>query len=70
MKGPGPADRALAREIGRALGEIGGRRDDPWVAEIAAALDEISGSGSAGAQGGEGREKTREDTVLELKARV
>jgi hypothetical protein len=65
-------DRKLAREVGRALGALGGRRDDPWIAALAALVEELAplSEGAAGSKGGPGGEQAGEDSVLELKPGV
>lgn len=65
-------DARLARELGKALGEIGGRRDDPWIGRLARALREFlpPSEGAAGAKGGARGEQPGEDSVFELKRGV
>ncbi len=72
MKTAASLDRALARELGRALGELGGRRDDPWIADIARALGELGAPSGvdSGSKRGPRREQSGEDAVLELKPGV
>jgi len=65
-------DARLARELGKALGDLGGRRDDPWIGRLARALREfLPPSGEpAGSKSRPGGEQPGEDSVFELKPGV
>lgn len=65
-------DARLARELGKALGELGGRRDDPWIGRLAGALREFlpPSERAAGSKRGAGGEKPGENPVFELKRGV
>ena len=60
-------DARIARELGRALGAIGGRRDDPWIGRIARVVRDFLPPSAARAKGCPGGEEPGEDAVLELK---
>jgi hypothetical protein len=72
VKALASVDRGLAREVGRALGELGGRPEDPWVGDLARVLAEaaVSSGGEGGAKRRAGGEQAGEDPVLELKSGV
>lgn len=65
-------DARLARELGKALGSIGARRDDPSIGRLARLLREFlpSSEGAARTKCRPGREQPGEDPVLELKTGV
>ena len=67
------AEIALAREVGRAFAEIGGRRTDPLVDDLARVIFEMIGR-SGGAEARSERHlsgpKAGEQAVLKLKDRV
>lgn len=72
MKELSEADARLARELGKALGELGGRRDDPWIGRLARALREFlpPSDDPAGSKRRAGGEQAGEDSVFELKRGV
>lgn len=72
MKELAEADARLARELGKALGELGGRRDDPWVGRLARALREFlpPSENTAGSKRRARGEQPGEDPVFELKRGV
>lgn len=72
MKPLPEVDRRLARELGRSLGALGGRRDDPWIAMLADVLQELAprSEGAAGSKRRPGGQQSGENSVLELKPGV
>ena len=72
MKPLPDVDARLARELGKALGELGGRGDDPWIGRLARSLREFlpPSERPAGTKRRPGGEQPGEDSVFELKPGV